>query len=145
MVGVVDQSYGLELLVATIGQSCWLESLVVITGQSFRSKLLIGDAVRGCWSKVLVRIPGQSCSLLRCCFLVVSNGQWVVLEVLLVDGWNLRFGWFKEFVGKANGCEMSGRVYPCSCTVTVNLSLGSQAGSYLTRYRFHLAGPTRAI
>ena len=98
-----------------------MESLVVITGQSFRSKLLIGDAVRGCWSKVLVRIPGQSCSLLRCCFLVVSDGQWVVLEVLLVDGWNFWFGWFKEFVGKANGCEMSGRVYPCSCTVTVDL------------------------
>ena len=79
-----------------------MESLVVITGQSFRSKLLIGDAVRGCWSKVLVRIPGQSCSLLRCCFLVVSDGQWVVLEVLLVDGWNL---WFGRLGGSKNLLE----------------------------------------
>ena len=50
-----------------------------------------------------------------------------------VDSWNTWFGWLKEFVGKVNGCDMSGRVYPCSCTVTVDLSLGSQAGSYLTR------------
>ena len=61
-----------------------------------------------------------------------------------VDSWNTWFGWLKEFVGKVNGCDMSGRVYPCSCTVTVDLSLGSQAGSYLTRYRFDIAGLSRA-
>ena len=31
-------------------------------------------------------------------------------------------------VGKVNGCDMSGRVYLCTCTVTVDLLLGSQAG-----------------
>ena len=54
-----------------------------------------------------------------------------------VDSWNLWFGWLKEYLGNVNGCEIS-------CTVTVDLPLGSQAGSYLTRYRFDVADLSRA-
>ena len=59
--------------------------------------------------------------------LVVDQGCWWELLVRVVD-WSSWLPLLDVVVGKVKGCDMSGRVYLCSCTVTVDLLLGSQAG-----------------
>ena len=84
-----------------MGHSCWPEVLFGVTGQS-------------CWLQLLVANIGQSYWLefLVACFAILHPA----LSIVVCQSVDL------------DGCDMSGRVYSCSCTVTVDLPLGSQAG-----------------
>ena len=132
LVRVVGQSFGLELVVATIGWSYWLELLVVITGQICRSS---------CWLELLYGVVGQNhlselyiaeVLIFRCLLKVLVYGvvRWFCWS------WRLEsLVWVVERISW-RGCEIS-------CAVTVDLPLGSYAGSYLTRHIWPFESPDR--